>query len=151
MNIENEFGILYYQTTKFVYVLTLHSLSIGCRALLSKSNYRVRGLPTFRPSFSTPRFHTALAGYPPSWDLPRPLRGWMPSKSTSQVPSRSAAQFAIPVAGNLPQLNVLSKFFWTAPAPTPAPAPKVWEYLCADESFQNESCAYDHFDLQLWQ
>jgi len=57
------------------------------------------------------------------------LRGWMPSESTSQVPSRSAAQFAIPAAGNLPQLKVLSKFFLGCPcppAPAPTPAPEVW-------------------------
>ena len=43
----------------------------------------------------------------------------MPSESTSQVPSRSAAQFAIPAAGNLPQLKVLSKFFLGCPCPLP--------------------------------
>ena len=51
MNMRNKFGILYYQTTKLVYVLTLCSSSIGSCAVLSKSNYRVWGLPRFCPSF----------------------------------------------------------------------------------------------------
>jgi hypothetical protein len=52
----------------------------------------------------------------------------MASDSTSQVPSRSAAQFAIPAAQYLPQPKVLINFFLVAPlalvpalAPTPAP------------------------------
>ena len=60
MNMRNKFGILYYQTTKLVYVLTLRSLSIGCCAFLSKSNYWVWGLPRFYRLLSTPKFHATL-------------------------------------------------------------------------------------------
>ena len=58
----------------------------------------------------------------PKLGLTTPPCGWMPSESTSQVPSRSAAQFAIPAVGNLPQLKILRKCFLGCPCP-PAPAP----------------------------
>ena len=45
----------------------------------------------------------------------------MLSKSTSQVPSRSAAQFAILATCNLPQLKVLSKKILGCPRPRPCP------------------------------
>ena len=66
----------------------------------------------------------ALVVYPPRWDLPRNLRGWMPLESTSQVPSQSAARFAIHAAQYLPRPKVLIKFFLGRSAP----APEVWEF-----------------------
>jgi hypothetical protein len=59
---------------------------------------------------------SVLARYPPRWDLPRPLCGWMPSGSTTQVPIRSAAQFAIPATPYLPQPKVLIKIFLGCPS-----------------------------------
>jgi hypothetical protein len=61
----------------------------------------------------------ALTGYPPSWDLPRPLRGWMPSESTSQVQVPHNLQY---MPHKTYHAKSFEQFFLVAP---PAPANQV--------------------------